>query len=399
MIRVSTSIYRRYYYENLILKGSTPKVLPDSTRDIWISEELFTDSRSVIKYFPKTILYSRGKTVHNGVINPAYKYGSVYLDGNKLQEISGRGLFRDLELDNSSNCVVVDSGGFEISSNLMLYNGLLINTLENNFILSDVSRIIRYKNGKINNCPYAIGLFSLEYRGDEQIKTGNEIPEDGKVRSLYINNTSGIILGNNVEIQDTLSLAASICTMNEDEKYILSSYGGSNPIFQNQDAEIIGTFRRYDLDNDDMVFNNAYTIVDMSEDASDLEFIEMTVLPKTKLDYFNPNAVNRTIEISAEDRQGKKVKALPKYELSVAWKHPEETGGLTYDGLILQRFDSHYWKNYDHSARELINGEWARVSANEINSTGHFAIGLPAPQNYSLIHESSSSKVLLWAKI
>jgi hypothetical protein len=373
------------HYEKLILKGATPKLLPDSTRDIWISDEFISDNKSVIKYSPNTALYSRGKTVHDGAINPAFKYGTVYLDGNKLQVISGRGLFRDLELDNSSSCVVVDSGGFEISSNLILSNGLLFNTIENNFIMSDGSRIIRYDEGMLNEHPNSNVLYSVEYRGDEQILTGKEIPDDGKVMSLYVNNSSGIILRNNVEVQGTLSLAANIYTMKEDEKYLLSSFSSSSPIFLNDDAEIIGTFRRYFPDNDKMIFNNSFTSIEIEDDPSHLQFIEMTVLPETKPVHYNPNVVSRSIEIFAEDRQGNKIDTLPIYNLSVAWKHPNETCGLSFDDLILQRFDSHYWKNYDHSARELISSEWATVSANEINSSGHFAIGLPAPQNYSLI--------------
>jgi len=372
------------HYEKLILKGSTPKVLSDSTTDIWISNELTTDDRSIIKHFPTTLLHSRGKTIHNGIINPAYKYGTVLLDGNELQEITGTGLFRNIMLDNQRSCVVIDSGGFEISNDLILLNGILFNNQANNFRILDNSRIIRYSNGSLNAYPNYSGLYSVEYRGDSEILTGYEIPKNDTLKSLFVNNSEGVVLSNDVKVKDTIIINSNIYAQSENNNFILNFYGKTDPIFQNDDAEITGTFRRYNLSNEAMVFNNRYTNIEMIDDYDSLGYIEISMLPNTEPSQYHTNAVHRRIFLSAKDNQENEIDTLPRFNISIGWKHPEETNGLTMNGLILQRYANYYWKNYDNSKSSFINSFWAIIKEESIISTGEFAIGLPAPQHYSM---------------
>jgi hypothetical protein len=372
------------HYEKLVLKGSTPKVLSDSTSHIWISKELRTDERSIIKHFPTTNLHSRGKTVHNGAINPAYKYGTVLLDGSELQEVSGKGLFRNILLDNLSNCVLVDSGGFEISSDLILLNGLLFNSSEHNFILHENSKIIRYDNGKLNTYPDVFGPYSVEYRGDGKIICGYEIPENDTLVSLLVNNDGGIVLSNDIKVRDTLLLNSDIYTKNEKDEYYISYYGNDDPIFINDNSEIIGAFRRYGLKNEMMKFNNSYTAIETSEYFDSVEYIELKVCPETEPEQYHPNVVKRSIELSAKDLQGNDIDTLPEFQFTIGWRHPEETNNLGLNELVMQRYADHYWKNYEKNSNAVSENNWTYLKTNSVRNTGIFAVGLPSPQSYSI---------------
>ena len=59
-------------YKRLSLKGITPKILSDSTKNLIVSEQFASDNGVVLKFHQNTELFSQGTTIHHGIINPAF---------------------------------------------------------------------------------------------------------------------------------------------------------------------------------------------------------------------------------------------------------------------------------------------------------------------------------------
>lgn len=375
-------------YERLRLKGMTPKILSDSTKNLIVSEEFASDNNVVLKFHQNTELFSQGTTIHQGIINPAFLYGNVVMNGNKLQEIYGKGLFRNLIIDNKNNVIITNSGGFHISNYLVLKNGILINDPNNNLIMDDNSVIARYSEGKLNSHPIIDGRISIEYLGDGLIETGKEIPINDTCKAIYVLNSEGIELTNNINVSDSIVLLSNIYTSSLNKEYSLNFYGNGNPDFLDENAEIIGSFRRFNLNNNRRIFfNNAFTFIDFDgKQIENISNISLKVKPSTSPIHTAPNQVNRLIIVEAVDTSGKKIDEIPEFTFGYGWRHPTETMGVKLSDLILQRYTGDFWRNLISSEKpqQNDNKEWAFSKAYRIKNTGEFTISLPSPQSSNI---------------
>ena len=340
------------------------------------------------------------------VINNTHISGEkdVRLNGDtSSQTIEGKGKFSLLNIDNNDGVDVVNNGGFAVTRRLTLTRGELRNNQANNFYMSDSSLIVRYVGGILSYAPVFDKRVSVKYLGDGAIIAGPEIPVDSTVlKDMYVYNSNGLYLSNDVYVNDTLSLSTNINTEVTVQKHILTLTSDINPEFVSINAEIDGRFRRTSIGRygDTLRFNNYYTYALFTEPNSLDSVSEMTfrVKPQELPPFLKPGEIKvyRFIQIAARDRNMKAINQGLNMTLGFGWRHSpdtlrDETKTLhpKFDKLILQRWTGSEWFDIKSSIPNIDNSNgWAYSSAfnftDQISATGDFAIGLPGGSKLQL---------------
>jgi hypothetical protein len=378
-------------YEEVGFTGRTRKMLLDTARPLVALQRFWSDTGTVFRLVRQSAIVTRGEAVHWGIINPEFLFGRVILQGERAQNIWGRGLYRELELDNPAGADVRQGGGFTVTTLLELKRGLLRNSAENNFRLGDSALIVRTAQGGIAAAPLFGRDIAVRYVGGGRIESGPELPRDSTLlRALFVENDSGLVLRQSVTVNDSLVLRAPIWTEpSQNERHVLTYASARNtPVFLHPDAEVIGTMRRNRLpaDGQPVVFNNAHTYVQPSAQGwKGVAEIQVRVLPRTQPWYpQSEQKVWRVIQLRAWDSSGGAVTQGLEWRLGYGWRHlpgepgRDETRGLPLSALELQRWVGNGWLAAGRSVPPQVDtaAGWAYAYADAVFGTGDFAIGL-----------------------
>ncbi|MCS7177367.1 MAG: hypothetical protein NZ960_07135 [Candidatus Kapabacteria bacterium] len=377
-------------YEDVRFTGRTQKMLLDTTRPLVALRRFETDSGTVFRQLQRALILSCGETVHRGIINPAHLYGRIVLQGQQAQDLWGRGLFRELELDNPAGANVRRGGGFTVSTVLELKRGLLRNSAADNFRLADSATIVRTAEGELAAAPIFGRDIAVRYVGRGRIFSGPELPHDSlSLRALYVENDSGVVLQSSVTVNDSLVLQAPLWTeLDTAHRYVLTyTAERKDPVFLHPDAEIIGTIRRTRLrtDGEPVVFNNPYTYVRTDQGWGSVAQVQIRVLPQTQP--WHPQSqqkVWRVLQITAQDAAGQTVSQGLNWRVGYGWRHlpgdpnRDETRGLPLPALILHRWTRDGWFAAGRSVPPQLDtaASWAYAYADGVYGGGDFAIGL-----------------------
>lgn len=379
-------------YNQLVISGAGLKVI-DTVRKIGIQAVPLIVRDSLLMIDSARIDIFRGDVWAMGsVANISYIRGNkeIRLIGERNQDIWGNGNFPMLHLDNPNGATIINNGGFRIDQRLILSRGELRNSLSNNFSLGDSVKIIRYVGASLSATPIFGNKVDVEYRGDGIISSGPELPDDpGVLKNLEVHTSAGLVLTKDVTVNDSLVLGSSIYTETDDStRYTLTHHSAENPIFENKQAEIEGSYRRTNIRTDTtrVVFNNFYTylIFQNAESLAGAAEITMRVKPKRFPNHpFGVNKVKRRISIFAKDALGNPVaKIYP--TIGYGWRHSpdtsvNETNGLDIYQLKLQWWNGNNWVDVgleDVVQIDTING-WAYNVVSQASGldSGDFAIG------------------------
>ena len=378
-------------YEIVRFKGTTPKRIEDNTRPVVSLVSIETDDK--VRFFIDngSEIHAKGTVWHEGLINPFSLDGQIRLNGSLAQNVYGKGLFKEFDLNNYSGADVVNEGGFKIHTRLDLTAGLFRNNFENNFIMGDQSLIVRHMDGALANEPTHEGGLNVRYVGGGQLVSGPEIPADPDVlQDLGNELDSGLVLSASATLNDSLYLKSIIYTdMGDTVLSTLTSTSPSDPVFGHMDAEIDGTFRRTNLryDNVPVIFNNPYTYALFADEPGSGGAREMTfrVKPRMRPSVFGDEKVNRYIYVAATDQFGSEVTEGMNFTIGYGWRYtdrPEkdETGQLksSFSSLILQKLETNTWFDIQGSNVPDRNDSlgWAWSTADDVAFIGEFAIGL-----------------------
>lgn len=379
-------------YNQLVISGAGLKII-DTVRKVGNRPVPLVARDSLLLVDSARINLLRGDIWALGpVANTVSIFGNkeVRLIGNQWQDIWGNGNFPILHLDNPYGAVVIRGGGFKVDYQLILSRGQLLNSLSNNFSLGDSAKIVRYVGASVSESPIFGKRVDVEYRGTGQIVSGAELPKDEKtLGNLEVNNTGGVVLSQNVTVNDTLRLSSSIYTEPDDStRYTLTLASENNPEFVNPQAEIDGNFRRTSLKSDStkVLFNNAYTYLifpneNSKNGASEVTFrVKPRKFPQLPL---GDTKVRRQISIFARNTIGE---TIPEFYpiVGYGWRRSadtsiDETNNLDAYKLRLQWWDGTNWVNVgeeDIVQFDTLNG-WAYnvVKTSTQVKSGEFAIG------------------------
>ncbi|MCS6966646.1 MAG: dockerin type I repeat-containing protein, partial [Candidatus Kapabacteria bacterium] len=317
-------------------------------------------------------------------------YGRIVLQGRQPQDVWGRGLFRELELDNPAGADVRRGGGFTVSTVLELKRGLLRNSAADNFRIGDSARIVRTAEGGLAAAPIFGRDVAVRYVGRGRIFSGPELPQDSlSLRALYVENDSGVVLQASVTVNDSLVLRAPLWTEPDTTRRYVLTYAAErkDPVFLHPDAEVVGTMRRTRLrtDGEPVVFNNPYTYVRTDQGWGSVAHVQVRVVPRTQP--WHPQSqrkVWRVLQITAQDAAGATVLQGLNWSVGYGWRHlpadpnRDETRGLPLPALILQRWTRDGWFAAGRPVPPQVDtaAGWAYAYADGVYGGGDFAIGL-----------------------
>ncbi len=386
-------------YNDIEFRGIAPKQLYDiSNREFVSLSRFFSDSVAHIKFGQNEIVYTKGYTEHNGLINRNYNYGRVKLNGIDSQDVTGKGLFRELELDNNEGADVVKQGGFYISTRLELLRGEFRLDADSSFTMMDNSEIVRHTGSSLTNEPHFEDKVNVRFVGDGPMLTGGEIPANTtSLQNLIIENDGGITLAKDATYNDSLYLGAWLRTEPDaTTKYVLTSTSLKDPVFAEADIEIDGSYRRTNLVNDgrEHLFNNVYTYAkfETDADATGITSLQMRVKGETfPVQPGGDEKVMRLIDIEGRDIAGNIIDKGINMEFGYGWKHRpgepgHETNTLPVPDVILQRYSNDGWINIDNSQVPQTDiNKWAHAYATQVTALGSFAIGLPSGLRLQLL--------------
>jgi len=391
-------------YKNLYLSGLTKKYV-DSLWDQPSYNPLRTLDSLVV--YGNTLVFVDSSEVHTHgpVLNTGRMVGKkdVKMNGNAAQTITGnKGEFHNLNLDNWWGADVVEGGGFHVTRKLELTQGEFRNNADNNFTMTDSSKIIRHTGASIAYEPQFEDRVDVLYVGDGMMVSGPELPSDpGSLQLLSVNNDGGLRLDRNVTVNDSLYVGAPIngYDPDTDESFTITYIPRKNPGFSNtRYAEVIGDMKRTTLpfNGDTIVFNNPYTYAIFADSAAagETDHITMRVVPKQFPKNTTANKfVERTIDVWGFNSAGDTLAGTPEMTMGYGWIHQpqstiveDETNGLNVPDLVLQNYDGIDWIIEDDSDIPTNPGlGWAYSNANAVRDYGHFAIGLPGSGPYFLV--------------
>ncbi len=372
------------YYKNVHFYGTTKKLLDTTYKRKFVAiDTLFVNDNVEIRTDSSHYIFTEGRVTHNGYINRNSLKGKLIYKGDDVQNVDGKGEYKELELDNPTAAKVINEGGFRVVTSLELKKGEFQNTDSTNFIMGNKSKLTRHVGASIAYEPQLEGQISVAYKGKGSLITGAEIPKGTTdLANLEISNSDTLFMDRNVDVNDSLWVNANVIT-NEDT---LSLRDEVNPFFgASSNLEIAGNFRRTVIEvGDTILLNNRYTfaLFESLEDKGDVAELTFHILPATQPVNGN-NKVMRRINISAKDIAGNELSNSFKMQFRYAWRHEpgqsvDETNNLKVDELVLQRWQNNNWMNFKSEKPFILSDEsWAYGFSSEVNSSGLFAIGGP----------------------
>jgi hypothetical protein len=378
-------------YNDIYLGGLNKKYLLDTTKNLTALTNIQTEGNVFIKLAQKTSILSLGTTNHNATINPDEIFGMFRLVGNTAQNTFGRGIFKELELNNPAGTDITDGGGFHVSTRLELMRGSLRNSKGNNLIMDNSSLIVRNYGSTIANPPEFGSSVSVKYIGDGPILTGPEIHCDSLVlQNLMVQNTGGLTLDTNITANNSLTLASMLYTEPDSiRRYTLTYNSPLSPQFINDTMEIDGSLKRTSLKiGEPIIFNNLHTYAYFYDSTSKDGTTSLTMrikphqFPQPPLLYGNTK-VKRNFYIQAQDKDGHNPSGI-NMRFGYAWRwsqtdpNTDETNNLSVPDLKLQYYFGVNWVNVDSSKVPIIDKQngWAYSYADVVTPNHDFAIGL-----------------------
>jgi len=390
-------------YNDVHFEGASRKMLTDASKPL-IADHLFwsIDSSVVFTLIPNTYIQANQTVVHEGVINPAFRYGRFVLRGTANQDVSGKGLIPILELDNSQGATVTRSGGLRVFERLDLQRGLLSNSTSDNVNMERNAWIWRDDSGSIAEQPVTDRDLSLRYYGGAPMVGGPEMLRSKTlIRNLFQHDTAGLTLPWDVYVKDSLVLRGHILTEpTTADRYTFYYTSKNDPLFESVWPEINGTMVRTSLEIDSpMMMNNQYTNIYFANAAEmgtvssySVRSKPLTIpLPLTDIVF----KAERFLQLKAFDAAGDPVPDST-YTLTFgyAWRNREaasfETPSVVEtipqlrgkeDLLGLMRHDGFSYNPYGFSTlpTKFTTSPlevWRYSKANFVRASGDFAIGL-----------------------
>jgi len=372
-------------YFNLKFKGLSEKRI-ENKKDNIVTMNLFeTDNQHTIFMIDSTEIHSKGTTIHNSRINPMYNHGKVVMNGQNAQDITGKGIFKELELNNVSGADVIDSGGFAVNTKLTLRKGEFRNEAANNFVMGDSSEIERYIDGSLRYSPTAEGQYSVRYVGNGDFVSGGEIPSaENALKNLLVENeVTALRLNSNATANDSIYVGATIYT----EADTLALTSQKQPIFtsKNDDVEIVGSFKRDNVEaGKKYVLNNPRTSIEFPDNASmkGTKAVTSTIYPDSLPLFIPDKKVTRRFSLVGYDIAGNLIMDSVSFRFDYGWRHSpgsaiDETGNLNFEKIVLTRWIGDSWLRlassvpiYDTAA------SWGKGYSTNISNYGAFALGV-----------------------
>jgi hypothetical protein len=391
-----------------VFKGRGPKILDTAyggARFVSIDTLLTTADAKVVvdKSYP---LVALGRVTHEGEVNPSGADGTVLLQGTAAQSVDGQGIFRTLELDNTSDAFLINKSELNIRNNLYLHRGVLRASADNNVRLADGSRVTRTFQSSISERPLYEKTYSLYYTGTQAITTDNEVPtSDGVVKMLSVQNDGGVSMAQSIAVSDSIevgrdSVALTLRTEADTANPHVLTYTSAvnDPRYTSDRSEIIGTLRRTNLRTDGswIGYHNRYTGVSFSNVASlnGARSIDIESRPNT---FPRPQngltKAKRLVVLTARDSASNVVSTGLSYKMKYAWINDpfntavNESNGSDAATMILQHWNGLRWRNNKFSRRptQLSSTGWAFSQSDSVTETGNFAFSLPASESPKLV--------------
>ncbi|MDA3843344.1 MAG: hypothetical protein PF588_03115 [Candidatus Kapabacteria bacterium] len=381
-------------YESVKFSGRTPKYLSDTTK-ILTARKKFVSEITEIIMVPQSMIYSQGVTEHEAQINPAYGYGTVKLNGLNAQDISGKGGFKVLELDNWSGADVIKGGGFVVNTKLELTRGEMRNDSVSNFLMKDSALIVRNDEGSLRYEANFEDHIDVHYIGSNtySIATGGEIPSDPAIlQTMQVRNRGGVDLSMDVTVNDTLLVASHVNTEPTADLKVLTYTSAKNPIYEEHDAEVIGSLRRTNLktDSSQILFNNRYTYA-LFENAAAAGAVKELTFRVKPLEWpiftLDVDRVKRYFAISARDENSSDLSAVPNMQVGYGWRQFDDSVEVDESLILRNSFAELGFERWVNGEWEFIESSqmpaqldgalgWAYSYATIVTEFGEFAVGL-----------------------
>jgi len=210
-------------YYDIRMAGNSRKLLTDTTKNLTSLARFVTHPEVYINLNDKSEIDVLGYITHDGYVNLGKSTGLVTMVGANPQDIDGKGLFKELELDNSKGADVINTGGFRVNTTLELRKGMFRNSDTNNFVMLDDSKIIRHVGASIRYTPQLEGVVSVKYVGTGHMFTGAEIPDDtNALADLEVQNSEGITLSKNTTANRKVIVGTKINTeIDDNNQFVL----------------------------------------------------------------------------------------------------------------------------------------------------------------------------------
>lgn len=381
---VAWQIVPQLVYKNVEFSGIARKKFDTTGGKTFVALDSFKTHPEVEILTDKdNNIITKGKIVQDGYINISNRYGKLIMQGDTSQTITGKGEFKQLELDNQQGADVVEGGGFHVLTSLELVKGELRNSTENNFTMVDSTDIIRHAGASLRTEPLFAGNVTVRYTGTGEMATTGEIPSNtATLKSWYVENSGTVTLTKNATVNDSLVLNSNIETSVD----TLTLVGTNNPIFDpaNKNIEIMGTFARRAFNpGDTILLNNAFTWAYFQDQNSmnGLNVLFSYVRPSTfPLQTGGDNKIKRLMNLQALDAEGTDVSKGVNMSLGYGFKYNpgdpgDESNGLTLADLALQRWLSTEWINLDTPKPKLDFG-WGYSFSDNVTDLGSFAMGI-----------------------
>lgn len=383
-------------FNQLVLKNKARKMVRDDRKDagnktlpLIVLDSLVIDD--TVNFTTRWIgmnpedVQARGAVKNNANYNgPKY---IVMNNQTQKQDIMGVGEFSKLQISNPYGVDVV-SGGFVIKEDLVLKEGELRNSATNNFKMADSTLITRYPQSSLKEEPTFEGVVSVHYTGAGSMTASGEIPSSrNTLKTLKVENTDTLTLSKNTVVHDSLVIATTIITNND----TLELDNRSNLFYDlsKPDIEVVGNFRRNIIfPGDSVLLNNPYTWIRFNtlEDLGEIKAITSTIIPKQFQPYIGGSEkARRIINLAAYNNNGILNTSRFRAQFGYAWRHNignanDESNGLNYNDLLLQRWAGDSWIDEISSQNTLNQDGWAYGISDSIGTLGFFALG-PASIN------------------
>ncbi len=380
-------------YNQLVLKNTAKKIVRDDNKDVnnntlpivvmdsLIIEDTANFTTRWIGSNPEDI-QAKG-AVKNNANYDGPKY--IIMDNqNQKQNLMGNGIFSKLSISNPLGVDII-TGGFTITSDLLLKEGELRNSNINNFVMADSSLITRYPQSSLITEPKFDGIVSVHYKGNGDITAGQEIPSNRKtLKTLKVENKGVLTLSKNTVVNDSLVFASNIIT----NKDTLELNNRNNLFFDttNHSLEIVGNFKRnIIIPGDSILLNNQYTWIRFNSinDLGEVKAITSTILPSKFQPYIGgSDKVKRVINLNAYSNNGLEIVGKRfRAQFGYSWRHNNdstnnETNGLNLAELVLQRWTGDSWSDLPSSKPSTNFYGWAFAITDTFDSSGAYAIGL-----------------------
>ena len=398
-----TQLVAQITYANVHFEGASRKMLINPGKPL-VADSLFwaIDSNVVFTLIPDTYIQANRTVRHEGIINPAQRYGRFVLRGTEKQDISGRGLIPILELDNLAGALVTGGGGLRVYERLDLQRGKMDNASTDNISMLKGAWVWRDDSGSIANEPEWNTRVHLRYYGDSAMLGGPEMVRNTNAIGHLVNDVvAGLTLPYNITVNDSLVLRGHIFTEQDSARRHELTYASvMDPNYVGYWPEVIGTMVRSTLlDGRTMTMNNAFTSILFAnaQDRGGVVQYAVHSMPKTTPEPIADITykVDRYLQLEARDFVGDTIPDST-YTLTFgyAWRNREIAGleqpsvvetipqlvGLE-DQLVLMRFSGLSYNPYGFSktpTTPLANPSevWRYSTASLVRAGGDFAIGL-----------------------